>query len=183
MLQASWCFSETLIHIFVLAVLSKRKTDFEIRSKPNLFSKQTRENYRGMFLIIQSKWNHAIGQIIEVWLGQAVHTVAPYFDAHSITCDKIGRHRGCNWRLTGAMVWIGRTFHWSFFNSRLVFQYGWKVSPLKNNPKKIVTVSGSRNVWLKSVEGYFHMTTTTIWSVDGFVVTPLLILPGKWLNR
>ena len=31
--------------IFVLAVLSTRKTDFEIRSKSNLPSKQTRENY------------------------------------------------------------------------------------------------------------------------------------------
>ena len=31
---------------FYLAVLSKRKTDFEIRSKLNLLSKQTQENYR-----------------------------------------------------------------------------------------------------------------------------------------
>ena len=32
-------------HIFVLAVLNKRKTDFEICSKSNLTSKQTWENY------------------------------------------------------------------------------------------------------------------------------------------
>ena len=31
---------------FFLAVLSKRKTDFEIRSKSNLPSRQTREKYR-----------------------------------------------------------------------------------------------------------------------------------------
>ena len=32
---------------FPLAVIGKRKTDFEIRSKSNLPSKQTRENYLG----------------------------------------------------------------------------------------------------------------------------------------
>ena len=40
------CWTAILILVFVLAVLSKRKTDFEIRPKSNLPSKQTRENYR-----------------------------------------------------------------------------------------------------------------------------------------
>ena len=33
MVYTSWCWTATLIRIFVLSVLSKRKTDFEIRSK------------------------------------------------------------------------------------------------------------------------------------------------------
>ena len=36
--------SDTDSH-FLLAVLSKRKTDFEIRSKSNIHSKQTQGNY------------------------------------------------------------------------------------------------------------------------------------------
>ena len=38
--------SDPDLHFF-LTVLSKRKADFEIRSKSNIPSKQTRENYHG----------------------------------------------------------------------------------------------------------------------------------------
>ena len=43
MLQAYWCQTAMLIRIFVLALLSKRKTGVEICSISNLPSKQTQE--------------------------------------------------------------------------------------------------------------------------------------------
>ena len=50
-MKESWCWTAILIRIFVLAVLSKRKTYFEICSKSNIPSNQTWVKYCGIHLV------------------------------------------------------------------------------------------------------------------------------------
>ena len=49
----------------------------------------------------------------------------------------------------------------------------------KNRTRKLIAVTGSKNVWLKSVEASFHMTIVSCVSANGFSVPPLFILPGQ----
>ena len=51
------------------------------------------------------------------------------------------------------------------------------------DPKKVVSVSGLRNVWSKGVEASFYMKMAASCSADGFFVPPLFISPGKLFNR
>ena len=46
-----------------------------------------------------------------------------------------------------------------------------------------MVVSGPIDVLWKSVEAFFHMTTTASSSADIFVVVTLFIVPGYQLNR
>ena len=53
----------------------------------------------------------------------------------------------------------------------------------KQNSSKVVVSKGSSNVWSKCADSNFHMTFVVCVSAAKYVATPLLILPGKRLNR
>ena len=53
----------------------------------------------------------------------------------------------------------------------------------KNKTRKIIAVTASKNVWLKSVEASFHITIVACVSANGFSVPPLFVLLGRQLNH
>ena len=53
----------------------------------------------------------------------------------------------------------------------------------KQNSHKVVVSKGSSNVWSKCADANFHMTFVVCVSAAKCVAPPLLILPGKRLNR
>ena len=53
----------------------------------------------------------------------------------------------------------------------------------KNKTRKVIYVTGSKNVWSKILEASFHITIVACIAANGFSVPPLFILPGQRLNR
>ena len=53
----------------------------------------------------------------------------------------------------------------------------------KNKKRKIIAVTGSKNVWSKSVEASFHMTIVACVAANVLSIPPLFIIPGQQLNR
>ena len=53
----------------------------------------------------------------------------------------------------------------------------------KKKTRKVISVTGSKNVWSKSVEASFHMMIVACVSDNGFSVPPLFVLPDQRLNR
>ena len=53
----------------------------------------------------------------------------------------------------------------------------------KGVSRKVVALKGSRNVWTKTVNTSFHVTFVACISATGFALPPLIIVPGKRLNR
>lgn len=54
---------------------------------------------------------------------------------------------------------------------------------MKNRSRKVVAMTGSKNVWTKNTETPFHLTIVGEVCADGSSQTPLFILPGKLVNR
>ena len=52
----------------------------------------------------------------------------------------------------------------------------------KNNKRKVIAVTRSKNVWSKSVEVSFHMTIVAGFVANGISVSPLKLLPGQPLK-
>ena len=52
----------------------------------------------------------------------------------------------------------------------------------KNKPRKVLSVTGSKNVWSKSVETSFHMTIVVCVAAYRFSIPPPFIIPGQRLN-
>ena len=44
-------------------------------------------------------------------------------------------------------------------------------------PKKCVAVTGSKNVWSKSVDANFHFTITACVTANYFILTPMFVVP------
>ena len=53
----------------------------------------------------------------------------------------------------------------------------------KQNSRKVVVLKGSRNLWSKCADANFHTTFVVCVSAANYFAPPLLILPGKQLNR
>lgn len=53
----------------------------------------------------------------------------------------------------------------------------------KSRQTKVIVVKGSRNVWIKSAQCNFHLTSVACASATGFVCPPLYILPGERVTR
>ena len=53
----------------------------------------------------------------------------------------------------------------------------------KKNLRKIFVLKGSRHVWYKCADANFHMTFVICVYAAKSIAPPLLILPGKRLNR
>ena len=53
----------------------------------------------------------------------------------------------------------------------------------KHKSKRVIAITGSKNMWSKSVEASFHMTIVACVAATGFVVPPLFIVPGQRLNQ
>ena len=53
----------------------------------------------------------------------------------------------------------------------------------KKNSRNIVVLKGSINVWSKCADANFQMTFVVCVSADKYVAPPVLIIPGKQLNR
>ena len=53
----------------------------------------------------------------------------------------------------------------------------------KQNGRKVSLSKGFINMWSKCADVNFHMTFSICVSADKYVAPPLLILPGKRLNR
>ena len=53
----------------------------------------------------------------------------------------------------------------------------------KQNPRKVVLLKVSSNVWSKCFDDHFHMTFVVFFSAVKYVEPPLLIIPRKRLNR
>ena len=56
-------------------------------------------------------------------------------------------------------------------------------SAQKNKTRKVIAVTGSKNVRSESVEVSFHMTIVACVAANRFSAPPIFILPGKLLNR
>ena len=52
----------------------------------------------------------------------------------------------------------------------------------KNKTRKVIAVTGLKNVLLKILEASFHMTIVACVSANGFYVPPLFIIPDQRLN-
>ena len=52
----------------------------------------------------------------------------------------------------------------------------------KNKTKKVISVTVSKNVLLKSAEASFHMTIVAFVAANGFSIPPLFIIPGQIFN-
>jgi hypothetical protein len=53
----------------------------------------------------------------------------------------------------------------------------------RSRSKKVVAVSGSKNVWSKSIDANFHLTIVAAASARGHVLPPVFIVPGQRLSR
>ena len=53
----------------------------------------------------------------------------------------------------------------------------------KSKPKKCVAVTRSKHLWSKSIDDNLYLTITKCLSANGFVLTPMFVVPGQRLNQ
>ena len=53
----------------------------------------------------------------------------------------------------------------------------------KHRSKKVIAMTGSRNVWSRDVGETFHMTIACCVGAEGTAVHPFYILPGQRVDR